>query len=163
MAMVHTGNLEAAGMRFGIVVARFNSTVTERLLDGALQALREKGCAEGDIEVVRVPGAFEIPHFAALLADSGQYDAVITLGAIIRGETQHHEYLGHCVCGELARISVEYDRPITMGILTTEDMDQALRRSGGDPGNKGYESALGAIEIASLRAALRAQRRPEAT
>jgi len=150
----HRGELDANGLRFAIVVSRFNSSVTERLLGGALKALREKGCADEDIEVVHVPGAFEIPHFAATLADAGTFDAVITLGAIVRGETQHHEYLGHCVCQELARISVDTDTPLTMGILTTENMDQALRRSGDDPGNKGYESALGAIEIAHLRAKL---------
>lgn len=154
MAKEHQGSLDAAGLRFAIVASRFNSAVTERLVDGALKALREKGCEEEDIEIVRVPGAFEIPFFAAKLADSDSFDAIITLGAIIRGETQHHEYLGHCVCQELARISVDADTPLTLGILTTENLDQALRRSGDDPGNKGYESALGAIEIARLRLAL---------
>jgi 6,7-dimethyl-8-ribityllumazine synthase len=151
MANIHKGSLDGTGLRVGIVVSRFNSTVTDRLLAGALKALREKGVAEDDITVVHVPGAFEIPFFAARLVDGGELDAVITLGAIVRGETQHHEYLGHCVCQQLARLSTEGETPLTMGILTTENMEQALRRSGDDPGNKGYESALGAIEIATLR------------
>lgn len=151
MANIHKGTLDGTGLRVGIVVSRFNSTVTDRLLAGALKALREKGVAEDDISVVHVPGAFEIPFFAARLVDGGELDAVITLGAIVRGETQHHEYLGHCVCQQLARLSTEGETPLTMGILTTENMEQALRRSGDDPGNKGYESALGAIEIATLR------------
>lgn len=151
MANIHRGSLDGTGLRVGIVVSRFNSTVTDRLLAGALKALREKGVAEDDITVVHVPGAFEIPFFAARLVDGGELDAVITLGAIVRGETQHHEYLGHCVCQQLARLSTEGETPLTMGILTTENMEQALRRSGDDPGNKGYESALGAIEIATLR------------
>jgi len=154
MANIHKGKLDGTGLRVGIVVSRFNSTVTDRLLDGALKGLREKGVAEDDITVVHVPGAFEIPFFAARLVDGGEVDAVITLGAIVRGETQHHEYLGHSVCQQIARLSVESGTPLTMGILTTENMEQALRRSGDDPGNKGYESALGAIEIATLRAAL---------
>lgn len=154
MANIHKGKLDGTGLRVGIVVSRFNSTVTDRLLDGALKALREKGVAEDDITVVHVPGAFEIPFFAARLVEGGELDAVVTLGAIVRGETQHHEYLGHSVCQQIARLSVETDTPLTMGILTTENMEQALRRSGDDPGNKGYESALGAIEIATLRAAL---------
>lgn len=154
MANVHKGKLDGAGLRIGIVVSRFNSTVTDRLLAGALKALREKGVADDDVTVVHVPGAFEIPFFAAQLADGGACDAVVTLGAIVRGETQHHEYLGHCVCQQIARLSVDSGTPLTMGILTTENMEQALRRSGDDPGNKGYESALGAIEIATLRASL---------
>jgi 6,7-dimethyl-8-ribityllumazine synthase len=154
MANILKGKLDGTGLRVGIVVSRFNSTVTDRLLDGALKALREKGVAEDDITVIHVPGAFEIPFFAARLVDGGDLDAVITLGAIVRGETQHHEYLGHSVCQQIARLSVESETPLTMGILTTENMEQALRRSGDDPGNKGYESALGAIEIATLRAAL---------
>jgi len=152
MAKIHRGTLDAAGLRFAIVVSDFNRAVTERLLNGALAALREKGAADDDVEVVHVPGAFEIPFFAARLADTGDFDALITLGAIVRGETQHHEYLGHAVCQQLARIAVEGNTPLTMGILTTENMEQALRRSGDDPGNKGYESAIGAIEIANLRA-----------
>ena len=151
MANIHKGSLDGTGLRVGIVVSRFNSTVTDRLLAGALKALREKDVAEDDITVVHVPGAFEIPFFAARLVDGGELDAVVTLGAIVRGETQHHEYLGHCVCQQLARLSTEGETPLTMGILTTENMEQALRRSGDDPGNKGYESALGAIEIATLR------------
>lgn len=154
MSTIHEGSHDATGLRFAIVAARFNSSITDRLVAGAQKALREHGCSEEHVEILRVPGAFEIPHFAARLADSGSFDAIITLGAIIRGETQHHDYLGHCVCQALARLSVDGDTPLTLGILTTDDIDQALRRSGDDPGNKGYESAVGAIEIARLRRAL---------
>ncbi len=154
MALEHRGSHEGAGLRFGIVVSRFNRTVTEKLLAGALKALADKGVDDDDVTVVHVPGAFEIPFFAARLADTGDFDAVITLGAIVRGETQHHDYLGHSVCQALGRLAVDAETPLTMGILTTDNMEQALRRAGDDPGNKGYESALGAIEIARLRAAM---------
>lgn len=154
MAKEHRGTTDASELRFGIIVARFNHDVTDRLLAGACKALREHGCAEDDIEIVSVPGAFEIPFFAGQLAERGGIDAVITLGAIVRGETQHHDYLGHCVFGELQRVASETGIPMTLGVLTTENLEQALRRATDDPGNKGYEAALTAIEMATLRAAL---------
>lgn len=154
MAKHYRGSHDASGLRFGIVVARFNHDVTDRLLDGACKALRQHGCAEDDIEIVSVPGAFEIPFFAGQLAERGGVDAIITLGAIVRGETQHHDYLGHCVFGELQRVASETGVPVTLGVLTTENLEQALQRAADDPGNKGFEAAETAIEIATLRAGI---------
>jgi len=148
---IHDGSLAAAGLRVGLVVSRFNGVVTERLLDGALEALRQHGAAETAIEVVRVPGAFEIPLFAKLLADSGRLDAVICLGAVVRGETPHFEYISAAVVNELCRLSVERRLPVALGVLTANTMEQALARAAAGPGNKGYEAAVTAIEMANLR------------
>ena len=150
MMRVYQGRLDANGLRFGIVVARFNSLVTERLLQGALRGLQQHGAANDHIEVVHVPGAFEVPLFAASLANSGRFDALICLGAIVRGETQHHEYLARSVFGALQQLQVTQHVPITLGVLTTENVEQALQRSGDDPGNKGFEAAVTAVETATL-------------
>ncbi len=150
MVKVYKGRLDATGLRFGIVVARFNSVVTERLLQGALRGLRQSGAADNLIEVVHVPGAFEVPLFAASLAGSGRFDALICLGAIVRGETQHHDYLARSVFDALQELQVSRHVPITLGVLTTENVEQALQRSGDDPGNKGFEAAMTAIETATL-------------
>lgn len=148
---MHKAKVEGAGLRMGVVVSRFNSAVTDRLLAGALEALRSHGVSDGDVEVVHVPGAFEIPLFAKLLADRGQHDAIVCLGAVIRGETPHFEYISAAVVAELCRLSVEQGLPVTLGVLTTNSVEQALRRSQPDPGNKGYEAAVTAIEMANLR------------
>jgi len=150
MATVHKGRLDAQPLRFGIVVSRFNSAVTERLLEGALRALHQQGAAEQHIDVVHVPGAFEIPLFAESLANSGRLDALICLGAIVRGETQHHDYLARAVFAALQHLQAARHIPIALGILTTENVDQALRRAGADAGNKGFEAAMTAIETANL-------------
>jgi 6,7-dimethyl-8-ribityllumazine synthase len=150
MVKVHNGRLDAKGLRFGIVVSRFNSVVTERLLHGALRGLHQSGAEDDHIEVVHVPGAFEVPLFAASLASSGRFDALICLGAIVRGETQHHDYLARSVFDALQHLQVSRHVPITLGVLTTENVEQALRRSGDDPGNKGFEAAMTAIETATL-------------
>jgi 6,7-dimethyl-8-ribityllumazine synthase len=151
MPKIRRGDLDASGLRVGIVVSRFNSLVTDRLLRGALKALAEAGVGDERIEILQVPGAYEVPMFAELLAAGGKCDAVICLGAIVRGETQHHEYLGHAIFHALQEIQVRRRLPVVVGILTTENMDQALARSGDDPGNKGFESAQTAIECARLR------------
>ncbi|HXQ21226.1 MAG TPA: 6,7-dimethyl-8-ribityllumazine synthase [Candidatus Acidoferrales bacterium] len=150
MAKVCKGRLDAKDLRFGVVVSRFNSAVTERLLQGARRALQECGAQEDHIEVVQVPGAFEIPLFASSLASSGRFDALICLGAIVRGETQHHDYLAHAVFGALEQVMLNGHVPITLGVLTTENVDQALQRAGDDAGNKGYEAAMTAVETATL-------------
>jgi 6,7-dimethyl-8-ribityllumazine synthase len=150
MAKVRQGQLEAQPLRFGIVVSRFNSVVTERLLQGALGALKERGALDDRIEIVHVPGAFEIPLFADSLAASGRFDAVICLGAIVRGETQHHDYLARAVFDALQQLQRAHHVPIALGVLTTENIEQALRRAGDDPGNKGFEAAMTAIETANL-------------
>jgi 6,7-dimethyl-8-ribityllumazine synthase len=150
MVMEHKGRLDARGLRFGIVVSRFNSVVTARLLRGALRGLQQNGAADDHIEVVHVPGAFEVPLFAASLANSGRFDALICLGAIVRGDTQHHDYLARSVFDALQQLQVSRHLPVALGVLTTENVDQALQRSGDDPGNKGFEAAMTAIETATL-------------
>jgi 6,7-dimethyl-8-ribityllumazine synthase len=150
MATMHKGRCEAAHLRVGIVVSRFNSVVTERLLHGALRALQQCGAADDHIDIVYVPGAFEIPVFIESLASAGKYDALICLGAIVRGETQHHDYLAHAVFGALQMLQITRHVPIALGILTTENVEQALRRAGDDPGNKGFEAAMTAVETANL-------------
>jgi 6,7-dimethyl-8-ribityllumazine synthase len=150
MAKVYKGRLDAADLRFGVVVSRFNSAVTERLLQGALRALQQCGALEDHVEVVHVPGAFEIPLFASSLAGSGRFDALICVGAIVRGETQHHDYLAHAVFGALEQVMLNGHVPIALGVLTTENIEQALQRAGDDAGNKGYEAAMTAVETANL-------------
>ena len=150
MTKIHKGQLDASLLRIGIVVSRFNSAVTERLLQGALKALRQQGARDEHIEVVHVPGAFEIPLFACSLSASGRFDALICLGAIMRGETQHHDYLAHAVFPALQQLQLTRHLPITLGILTTENVEQALQRAGDDPSNKGFEAALSAIETGNL-------------
>ena len=150
--MVNTieGQLEARGMKFGIVVSRFNNAVTERLLQGALEALKAHGGEEKDVDVVRVPGAFEIPLAAKRLAASGRYDALICVGAVIRGDTPHFEYIAEAVTHGIGAVVLEHRLPISFGVLTTNNMEQALERTGEKTENKGFEAALTAIEMASL-------------
>lgn len=149
------GTLQAQGLRFGIVVARFNHLVTDALLEGALAALRRHGANEDDIEVVYVPGSFEAPLFARLLAESGRIHAVISLGAIIKGETPHYDYISSAVVSGLAAVMRETQVPVALGILTTDTFDQAVQRAGGKLGNKGYEVTVTAIEMATLRESLK--------
>jgi 6,7-dimethyl-8-ribityllumazine synthase len=145
------GDLNARGMRFGIVVARWNSFITERLLQGAFDALRRTGCRETDITVVRVPGSFEIPSQARTLAESGNYDAIITLGCLIRGETTHYEHIANEVTRGIGQSAQETGVPHTYGVLTCENLEQALDRAGLKAGNKGFESAMSAVEMVSLK------------
>lgn len=140
--------------KVALVVSRFNNVVTERLLDGAVEALRAHAVRDDAIEVVRVPGAFEIPLIARVLADSGRFDAIVCLGAVVRGETPHFEYISAAVVNELCRLSVDHRLPIALGVLTTNTMEQALARAAAGPGNKGYEAAVTALEMATLRKAV---------
>lgn len=145
----------AAGMRFGVVVSRFNSGVTDKLLEGALEALRRAQVADGDIEVVRVPGAFEIPLAAKALAASGRVSGVICLGAIVKGGTPHWDYLSRSVTEAVLKVGLETGVPSTNAILTTETLEQAIERSTGrGSDNKGYDAALAAVETAVLHRAL---------
>jgi 6,7-dimethyl-8-ribityllumazine synthase len=147
-----TAALDAAGMRFGVAVARYNAEVTERLLDSAERTLRAHGAA--DVTVVRAPGAFELPLVARRLAATG-VDAVICLGAVIRGETPHFEHVaGECARG-IGRVALDADLPVVFGVLTTDDRAQALERTGGRAGDKGAEAAMAAIEMVSALRALR--------
>jgi 6,7-dimethyl-8-ribityllumazine synthase len=147
--------LDASGMRFGIVVARYNRDVCEKLLDGAERTLREHGATDDHVTVAWVPGAFEVPLVAKHLAHGRHVDAVICLGAVIRGDTPHFDYVaGECAAG-IMRVALETDIPVVFGVLTTDDVEQALARVGGDAGHKGEEAALAAIEMVALLRHLR--------
>jgi 6,7-dimethyl-8-ribityllumazine synthase len=145
------GDFSAHGMRFGVVVSRWNSFITERLLQGALDGLRRSGCRKEDVTVVRVPGAFEIPSQARTLAASGKYDAIVTLGCLIRGETTHYEHISTEVTRGIGQSAQETGVPHTYGVLTCENLEQALDRAGLKAGNKGFEAAISAIEMVSLQ------------
>ena len=149
------GNFDGTGLRVGLVVARFNAVVTDRLEAGALDCLRRHGVADGDIAVVRVPGAFEIPTAARMLLHEDRVDGVVGLGCVIRGETSHYDYVCDAALGGLAAIGRETGRPVTCGVLTTETMDQALQRAGGKVGNKGFEAAMALLEMCDLERKVR--------
>jgi 6,7-dimethyl-8-ribityllumazine synthase len=144
------GNLTAKGFAFGIVASRFNEFITARLLDGALDALRRHGADEDKITVVRVPGSFEIPLVAKRMAASRQYDAVICLGTVIRGATPHFDYIASEVAKGVAMAGLETGVPIAFGVLTTDSIEQAVERAGTKAGNKGFDAACAAIEMANL-------------
>ena len=144
------GTLQAEGKRFAIVVARFNSFITERLLDGALLALRQSGAAKDDITVVRVPGSFEIPSAARQLAGSGKYDAIVCIGCLLRGGTLHYEVIANEVTRGVGQSAQETGVPHAFGVLTCDTLEQAIDRAGLKAGNKGYEAGLAAVEMASL-------------
>lgn len=144
------GKLDATGLRFGIIVSRFNSFIAERLLDGALDALVRNGADETTIDVVRVPGAFEIPLTAKKMAQAGSYDAIICLGAVIRGSTPHFDYVASEVSKGVAHVSLETGVPVSFGVLTTDTIEQAVERAGTKAGNKGFDAAMTAIETARV-------------
>ena len=150
MARVVEGKLTAQGLSFGIVASRFNDFITARLLDGALDALRRHGVEEEKITVVRVPGSFEIPLLAKRMAASRQYDAIICLGTVIRGATPHFDYIAGEVAKGIAMASLETGVPIAFGVLTTDSIEQAVERAGTKAGNKGFDAACSAIEMANL-------------
>jgi len=150
MAKYIEGNLKADGKKFAIVVARFNSFLCEKLLEGALDSLVRSGALDDDIDVVRVPGAFEIPLIAKRLAGSQKYNAVIVLGAVIRGATPHFDVVVNEVSKGTAQASLDTGVPVLFGVLTTETIEQAIERSGTKAGNKGSEVAVAAIEMANL-------------
>ncbi|WP_368985480.1 6,7-dimethyl-8-ribityllumazine synthase [Caldifermentibacillus hisashii] len=150
MKKVLEGNLVGTGLKIGIVVSRFNEFITSKLLDGAEDALKRHGVTEDDVTVVWVPGAFEIPLAAKKLADQGGFDAIITLGTVIRGATPHFEYVSSEVAKGVANIGLQSGIPIMFGVLTTESVEQAIERAGTKAGNKGYEAAVGAIEMGNL-------------
>jgi 6,7-dimethyl-8-ribityllumazine synthase len=144
------GKLNAEGLRFGIVVGRFNSFIGERLLEGALDALIRHGAADADITVARVPGAFEIPLATKKLAETGNFDALICLGAVIRGSTPHFDFVASEVSKGIAHITLDTGIPVAFGVLTTDTIEQAIERAGTKAGNKGFDAAVTAIETASL-------------
>ena len=144
------GNLVAENIKIGIVAARFNEFITSRLLGGALDGLKRHGVREEDIQTAWVPGAFEIPLVASKMAKSGKYDAVICLGAVIRGSTSHYDYVCNEVSKGIAAVSLETGVPVLFGVLTTENLEQAIERSGSKAGNKGFACAEGAVEMVNL-------------
>lgn len=150
--MVNTvqGNFNAAGLKFAIVSSRFNDFVTNRLLAGALDALVRTGVAEADVDVFKVPGSFEIPLVAKKVVGTHKYHAVICLGTLIQGETPHYNYICSEVTKGIASVSLESEVPVTFGILTVESLEQAIDRAGLKSGNKGFEAAMSAIEMANL-------------
>ncbi len=147
---VFEGKLLAKGLRFSIIVSRFNDFIGERLLGGALDALQRSGADEENIDVFKVPGAFEIPFIAKRTAVSGKYDAVICLGAVIRGATPHFDYVAAEVSKGIANVAIETGVPISFGVLTTDTLEQAIERAGSKSGNKGWDAAVAAIEMANL-------------
>jgi 6,7-dimethyl-8-ribityllumazine synthase len=150
MPNIYEGTLSAKGLKLGIVVSRFNDLVTRRLLDGALDCLVRHDADESNIDVFYCPGSFEIPLVAQHLAKSGQYDAVIGLGAVIKGDTPHFEYIAAEVAKGIAQVSLATGIPISFGVITTDTMEQAIERAGMKSGNKGWDAALSAMEMIHL-------------
>jgi 6,7-dimethyl-8-ribityllumazine synthase len=150
MGREYEGNLVGEGLKFGLVVSRFNEFITSKLLSGARDALTRHGVADDDVDVAWVPGSFEIPLVAQRMADSKRYDAVITLGAVIRGGTPHFEYIAAEVTKGVAHVGLEADVPVILGVITADTLEQAIERSGSKMGNKGFEAATQAIEMANL-------------
>ena len=150
MMKIYEGKLSADGIKVGIVAARFNEFITSKLLSGTLDCLKRENVAESDIEVAWVPGAFEIPLIASRMAASGRYDAVICLGAVIRGNTSHYDYVCSEVSKGIAHVSLSSGIPVMFGVLTTDNIEQAIERAGTKAGNKGAECAHGAIEMVNL-------------
>ncbi|WP_169007962.1 6,7-dimethyl-8-ribityllumazine synthase [Faecalispora jeddahensis] len=144
------GRLVSKNIRIGIVAARFNEFITSKLLSGALDGLKRHEVGEGDIDIAWVPGAFEIPLIASKMAKSAKYDAVICLGAVIRGSTNHYDYVCSEVSKGIAHVSLHSDIPVMFGVLTTENIEQAIERAGTKAGNKGFDCAVGAIEMVNL-------------
>lgn len=150
MAKYFEGSLQADGKKFGIIVGRFNSFIAEKLLDGAVDTLIRSGASDDDIEVARVPGAYEIPLVAMKMAKSGRYDAVICLGVIIRGATPHFDFVANEATKGIAQAGMDTGVPVIFGVLTTETIEQAIERAGSKAGNKGSECASAAIEMINL-------------
>ncbi|MCD6581634.1 MAG: 6,7-dimethyl-8-ribityllumazine synthase [Desulfuromusa sp.] len=154
MSKIIEGTLEAKGFRFGIIVSRFNSFISDRLLEGTIDTLIRHGADSKQLTVVKVPGAFELPLIAKKMADSKNYDALICLGAVIRGGTPHFEYISSEMTKGIASVSLQSGLPIAFGVLTTDSVEQAIERAGTKAGNKGVEAAMTAIEMVNLLGAV---------
>ena len=150
MANIIEGKLDATGLKVGIAVSRFNSFISERLLEGSIDALRRHGADENDLDVVRVPGAFELPMVTKKMVESDKYNAVICLGAVIRGATPHFDYVSAEVSKGIASVSLDAGIPVAFGVLTTDNIEQAVERAGSKSGNKGFEAAVTIIEMVNL-------------
>ncbi|PIH05334.1 6,7-dimethyl-8-ribityllumazine synthase [Clostridium combesii] len=151
---IYEGRLTAEGLKVGIIVSRFNEFITSKLLAGSIDCLKRHGAKEDNIEVCWVPGAFEIPVIAKKMASKGKYDAVICLGAVIRGATPHFDYVSSEVSKGVAHVSLDKEVPVIFGVLTTDTIEQAIERAGTKAGNKGYDAAMSAIEMSNLMKAL---------
>ena len=152
MPKMHEGQLDARGRKFGIAISRFNDLVTTRLLDGALDCIQRLGGEDANIEIAWVPGAFELPIAAKKLADTGRFDVVICLGAIIRSDTPHFDYVAGESAKGIARVGLDAGVPVIFGVVTADTVDQAMQRAGVKAGNRGWDAALNAVEMASLMA-----------
>lgn len=150
MPKILEGKIDAKGLKFGLVVSRFNNFINDHLLDGALDALTRNGAEEKDLSIVKVPGAFEIPLAAKKMAGSGRYDAVICLGCVIRGATPHFEYISAEVTKGITKVSLESGIPVSLGVITADNLEQAIERAGTKAGNKGWDAAISAIEMINL-------------
>jgi len=155
MPQFHAGSLDGRDHRLAIVVSRFNELFTERLLAGALDCLQRHGVADGNVHVVRVPGSFEVPLMAKLLAESGRFDAVVCVAAVIRGDTPHFEYVAAEIAKGIAQVGLATGVPVSFGVLTTNTLEQAIDRAGAKSGNKGFDAAMTAVETANLLGKLR--------
>ena len=155
MARELKGDLQGQGLRIAIVAARFNELITLRLLEGAIDALARHGVRDEDTLIAWVPGSFELPVAAKALAETRQYDSIVCLGTVIRGETTHYDMVAGNASGGIGRVALETGVPVMFGVLTTENMDQAINRAGGKSGNLGYNVAVGAIEMARLLQAMK--------
>lgn len=154
MPRIIEGNLTAKGLRFALVVSRFNDFISERLLEGALDTLNRSGASDSDIVVVKVPGAFEMPVAAKTLAKAGLYDGIICLGCVIRGGTPHFDYVASEAAKGIAKVALEYECPVAFGVITADNIEQAIERAGTKSGNKGRDASLNAIEMANLLKAI---------
>ncbi|MEK7803949.1 MAG: 6,7-dimethyl-8-ribityllumazine synthase [Deltaproteobacteria bacterium] len=150
MPKIVEGGLSAKGLKFGVVLSRFNEFIGNQLLEGAVDALLRSGASDGDIEIVKVPGSFEIPATVQVMMQKGQYDAIVCLGAIIRGATPHFDYIASEAAKGIARVSMDSGLPVAFGIITADTLEQAIERAGTKSGNKGRDAAMNAIEMANL-------------
>lgn len=150
MPVTIEGNLSAKGLKTALVVSRFNDFISGRLLEGAMDTLLRSGASDNDIDVVKVPGSFEMPVVAKALAKSGKYDAIICLGCVIRGATPHFDYVAGEAAKGISKVALEFERPISFGVITADNLEQAIERAGTKSGNKGRDAALTAIEMANL-------------
>lgn len=154
MPKIIEGKLDAKGLRVGLLVSRFNSFIGDRLVEGAIDALLRHNAEKEDINIVRVPGAYEVPPAAKKMAESGRYDAIVCLGAVIRGATPHFDYVSAEVSKGVATVSMDSGIPVAFGVLTTDTIEQAIERAGSKAGNKGFDAAMAAVEMANLYKAL---------
>ena len=150
MPKILEGKISAEGFRFAIIVSRFNEFISSKLVEGAMDALRRHGARDEQVSLVKVPGSFEIPLTAKMLAENGKHDGIICLGAVIRGATPHFEYVAAEVSKGIATVALETKTPVTFGILTTDSLEQAIERAGAKSGNKGWDAAMAAMEMVNL-------------